>query len=91
MVMHVAKDGCSGSWGPVTRKMPYCVGRKRVRVAKDSFPGDRSPVPSCCPLGTGIALHLPSCAWAPAPSPSYAWAPLDDDWLPVQVDDMIDC
>ena len=57
--------------------MALCGRRRRVGGAEGPFPGDRSPVPFCCPLGTGTALHLPSCAWAPAPSSSRARAPLD--------------
>jgi len=48
--------------------------KEEGRGAEGPLPGDCSPVPFYCPLGTGTALCLPSCAWVAA----CAWAPLDE-------------
>lgn len=67
-----------GVGGTVAWEMPSGGRRRRVAEAESPFPGDCSPVPFCCPLGTGTALHFPSCARAPAPASYRAWGPLDE-------------
>lgn len=62
LATHVAKDGCSGSWWSCSLKDTLPCEKKEGRGAKGPFPGDWSPAPFCCPLGTVTAIHFSSHA-----------------------------
>ena len=67
--MHVAKYSSSGRWGFCGLKDALLWEEEEGWGAEGPFPGDRSPVPFCCLVGTGTALHLPSRALGSSPLP----------------------